>query len=457
MKRITIVDDDASLARTLELYFRRKSYDVSLFRTGREALEHWRAEAPDLVLLDVQLPDIDGPEVLAVAKREGLGGEIVMITAFHDTEATLKAIRLGAADYLYKPLDLNALDLLLEKILMQKAQREDLARLSHVISESHKPNQIIGRSKGMLDVVKAIAQVAQTPASVLLEGETGTGKELVAQTIHQESAPQEPFIAINCAAIVENLLESELFGHEKGAFTGATARKIGKLEIAGKGTVFLDEIGEFPLELQAKLLRVLQEREFQRVGGVTTIPVRARIIAATNRNLETMVEEGAFREDLYFRLKVFVIRIPPLRERVEDILPLAECFIHRQNEEMHKKVTRIPNAYIEAMKGYDWPGNVRELQNVLRRGMILTKWEILELDENWIPGKSAPQTAKPAESPAPEMEDLPRLEDLEKAHIMKVLQHTRGNYGEACRILGISRPTLRRKISDYNLLVDLKG
>jgi two-component system, NtrC family, response regulator AtoC len=457
MKRIAIVDDDASLARTLELYFRRKDYDVSVFRTGREALEHWRTEAPDLVLLDVQLPDIDGPEVLAVAKREGLGGEIVMITAFHDTEATLKAIRLGAADYLYKPLDLNALDLLLEKILMQKAQREDLARLSHVISESHKPNQIIGRSKGMLDVVKAIAQVAQTPASVLLEGETGTGKELVAQTIHQESAPQEPFVAINCAAIVENLLESELFGHEKGAFTGATARKLGKLEIAGKGTVFLDEIGEFPLELQAKLLRVLQEREFQRVGGVTTIPVKARIIAATNRNLEVMVEEGAFREDLYFRLKVFVIRIPPLRERVEDILPLAECFIHRQNEEMHKKVSRIPNAYIEAMKGYDWPGNVRELQNVLRRGMILTKWEILELDENWIPGKAAPQTTKPGDSPAPEAEDLPRLEDLEKAHIMKVLQRTRGNYGEACRILGISRPTLRRKISDYNLLVDLKG
>jgi len=457
MKRITIVDDDASLARTLELYFRRKDYDVSVFRTGREALEHWRADAPDLVLLDVQLPDIDGPEVLALAKREGLEGEIVMITAFHDTEATLKAIRLGAADYLYKPLDLNALDLLLEKILMQKAQRETLARLSHVISESHKPDQIIGRSKGMLDVVKAIAQVAQTPASVLLEGETGTGKELVAQTIHQESAPEEPFVAINCAAIVENLLESELFGHEKGAFTGATHRKIGKLEIAGKGTVFLDEIGEFPLELQAKLLRVLQEREFQRVGGVTTIPVKARIIAATNRNLETMVEEGAFREDLYFRLKVFVIRIPPLRERIEDILPLAECFIHRQNEEMHKKVTRIPNAYIEAMKGYDWPGNVRELQNVLRRGMILTKWEILELDESWIPGKAAPQTTKPGDSPAPEAEDLPSLEDLEKAHIMKVLQHTRGNYGEACRILGISRPTLRRKISDYNLLVDLKG
>lgn len=458
MKRITIVDDDASLTRTLELYFRRKQYEVSIFRTGREALEHWRTEDPDLVLLDVQLPDIDGPDVLERARREGLGGEIVVITAFHDTEAALKAIRLGAADYLYKPIDLDALDLLLEKILMQKAQREQLARLSHIISESHKPNQIIGRSKGMLDVVKAIAQVAQTPASVLIEGETGTGKELVAQTIHQEAAPEEPFVAINCAAIVGNLLESELFGHEKGAFTGATHRKIGRLEIAGKGTVFLDEIGEFPPELQAKLLRVLQEREFQRVGGVATIPVKARIIAATNRNLEAMVEEGAFREDLYFRLKVFVIRIPPLRERVEDILPLAESFIHRMNEEMHKKVTRIPNVYIEAMKEYDWPGNVRELQNVLRRGMILTRSEILELDESWIHEGGAPPRAVAGSSAANGAEEeLASLEDLEKAHIMRVLKRTRGNYGEACRILGISRPTLRRKISDYNLLVDLKG
>ena len=312
MKRIMIVDDDTSLTRTLELYFRGKNYDVSIFRTAREALERWRVREPDLILLDVQLPDMDGPEVLENAKREELAGEVVMITAFHDTEATLKAIKLGAADYLYKPIDLDALDLLLEKILLRKAERERQARLSHVVSMSHKPNQIIGRSKAMLEVIKAIAQVAQTPASVLLEGETGTGKELVAQTIHQESAPEDPFVAINCAAIVENLLESELFGHERGAFTGAIHRKIGKLEIAGKGTVFLDEIAEFPVELQAKLLRVLQEREFHRVGGLQAIPMQARVIAATNRNLEAMVEEGAFREDLYFRLKVFVIRIPPL-------------------------------------------------------------------------------------------------------------------------------------------------
>ncbi len=457
MKKIMIVDDDTSLTRTLELYFRGKDYDVSVFRTGREAFEHWRAEEPDLVLLDVQLPDIDGPEVLESAKREELEGEVIMITAFHDTEATLKAIRLGAADYLYKPIDLDALDLLLEKILLQKAERERLARLSHVISKSYKPNQIIGRSKSMLEVIKAIAQVAQTPASVLLEGETGTGKELVAQAIHQESASEEPFVAINCAAIVENLLESELFGHERGAFTGATHRKVGKLEIAGRGTVFLDEIGELPLELQAKMLRALQEREFQRVGGVKTITMHARIIAATNRDLEVMIEEGSFREDLFFRLKVFVIRIPPLRERVEDITPLTEYFLHRLNEEMGKKVTRIPNAYLEALKNYDWPGNVRELQNVLRRGMILSKGEILELDENWIQRREPQPTPKSDDiSKIGEEEELQSLEEIEKSHIMKVLQRTRGNYGEACKILGISRPTLRRKIGEYNLLVDMK-
>lgn len=454
MKQIMIVDDDPSLTRTLELYFRGKGYDVAVFRTGKEAFDHWRIQEPDLVLLDVQLPDIDGPDVLEKAKQEELVGEVVMITAFHDTEATLKAIRLGAADYLYKPIDLDALDLLLEKILLQKAERERLARLSHVVSASFKPDQIIGRSKAMLEVIKAIAQVAQTPASVLIEGETGTGKELVAQTIHQESASEEPFVAINCAAIVENLLESELFGHERGAFTGATQRKIGKLEVAGRGTVFLDEIGEFPLELQAKILRALQEREFQRVGSLTSLPLRARVIAATNRNLESMVEDGAFREDLYFRLKVFVIRIPPLRERPEDIVPLAEYFLQHLNREMAKKVTRIPIAHLEALKAYEWPGNVRELQNVLRRGMILSKGEVLELNDEWIRKKEPPGAEAPESTVAAEQDVLLSLEEVEKAHIMRVLKHTRGNYGEACRILGISRPTLRRKISELSLLLE---
>ncbi|HOV86610.1 MAG TPA: sigma-54 dependent transcriptional regulator [Syntrophobacteraceae bacterium] len=445
MRKILIIDDDPSLARTLELYFRRKKCEVSTSGKGKEALELWASEEPDLILLDVQLPDMDGPDVLAMAKKEQLKGEVIMITAFHNTEATLKAIRLGAIDYLYKPIDRQALDLLLEKTAVQKKQRERAAKLCHVISESYRSEQIIGRSSGSLEVIKAIAQVSQTPTNVLIEGETGTGKELVARTIHQESAPEEPFVAINCAAIVGSLLESELFGHEKGAFTGAVQRKVGKLECAGEGTVFLDEVGELPLEFQVKFLRVLQEREFQRVGGNKTIPLQARIIAATNRDLHEMVQEGAFREDLYFRLKVFVIRIPPLRERTEDIVPLTEYFLTRLNQEMHKRVVRIPNAYLEALRTYGWPGNIRELQNVLRRGLILSRGEVLELNETWLTAGETPLEAEGRR-------EVPQsLADMEKAHILKVLEYTDWNYGEACQILGISRPTLRKKIADYGL------
>jgi len=450
MKKILIVDDDPSLARTLELYFQDKGYQVLVAESGLQALTYWRQEGADLILLDVQLPDMDGPEVLRRSIAQALEGDVIMITAFQDTEATLAALRLGAVDYLYKPLDLDALDLLLKKHLLQKKERQKLASLSHLISETYKPNQIVGRSQETLNVIKAIAQVAQTPASVLIEGETGTGKELVARTIHQESRPQEPFVAINCAAIVGDLLESEFFGHERGAFTGAAQQKTGKLEYAGEGTVFLDEISELSLELQAKLLRVLQERDFQRVGGIKNIPFRARILAATNRDLEALVKEQKFREDLYFRLKVFVIRLPPLRERPEDIHALTEYFLSRLNRELNRKVMRIPDVHLNALKAYDWPGNVRELENVLRRGVILSHSEVLEMDENWLQrkGVAAEIIQRPRESP--HITPL-SLEDVEKEHIVRVLEYTGGRYGEACKILGISRPTLRKKLYDYAL------
>ncbi len=305
MKKILLIDDEHSLVRTLELYFISKGYHVFSAFDAREGLELWRQHDPDIVLLDVQLPGMDGTQALSTAKDENLSGDVIMITAFQDMEATLAAIQRGAVDYLYKPLDLDALDVLLEKILMRRKERDKIERLSHVISESFKPNEIIGKSNAILQVLKDIARVAGTPVTVLIEGDTGTGKELVARTIHQQWAPDEPFVAINCAAVVSNLLESELFGHERGAFTGAVQRKPGKLEIAGNGTVFLDEVGELPLEIQAKFLRVLQEKQFQRVGGLKDIPFKARLLVATNRNLEVMVQAGGFREDLYFRLKVF--------------------------------------------------------------------------------------------------------------------------------------------------------
>ncbi len=447
MKKILLIDDEQSLVRTLELYFRSKGYHVLAAFDAREGLRLWRENDPDLVLLDVQLPGMDGTQALLVAKDENLSGDVVMITAFQDMEATLAAIQRGATDYLYKPLDLDTLDVLLEKIIMRRKEREKLERLSHVISESFKPNQIIGKSSATLEVLKDIARVAPTPVTVLIEGETGTGKELVARTIHQQSAPDEPFVAINCAAIVSNLLESELFGHERGAFTGAVQRKPGKLEIAGGGTVFLDEIGELPLEIQAKFLRVLQEKQFQRVGGLKDISFSARLLVATNRNLESMVQAGTFREDLFFRLKVFVIRTPPLRERPDDIVPLAEHFMSRLNRELKRNVTRIPMEYIKTLKAYDWPGNVRELENLLGRAIILSRGEVLELDECWFQRTEVSSVSVSLE----EQSELKSLNSLEKEHILRVLDHTGGNYGEACKILGITRPTLRKKINDYGL------
>jgi two-component system response regulator AtoC len=447
MKKILLIDDEHSLVRTLELYLRSKGYYVLTAFDAREGLNLWRDREPDLVLLDVQLPGMDGTQALAAAKDENLSGDVIMITAFQNMEATLAAIQCGAVDYLYKPLDLDALDVLLEKILIRRGEREKIERLSHVISEIFKPNQIIGKSNAALGVLKDIARIAKTPVTVLIEGETGTGKELVARTIHQQWAPAEPFVAINCAAQVSNLLESELFGHERGSFTGAVQRKLGKLEFAGNGTVFLDEVGELPVEIQAKFLRVLQEKQFQRVGGLKDISFSARVLAATNRDIESMVKAGGFREDLYFRLKVFVIRIPPLRERSEDIVPLAEYFISRMNRELNRNITRIPIEYIKTIKAYDWPGNVRELENVLRRAMILSRSDVLELDQGWF----CRAQAAPAAPSHGEQSELKSLNSVEKEHILKVLGHTGGNYGEACRILGITRPTLRKKINDYGL------
>lgn len=452
MNRILIIDDDQSLARTLELYFRSKDYVVSVAFHARKGLDLWRSEEPDLVLLDVHLPGMDGSDALARAKEEGLSGDVIMITAFQDMDATLAAIKRGAADYLYKPLDLDALDAILEKLLAWRRSREKVEQLSHVISESYKPNQIIGPSQATLQVIKDIARVSQAPLSVLITGETGTGKELIARTIHQQSAPEEPFVGINCAAIVGALIESELFGHEKGAFTGAAQKKMGKLELAGAGTVFLDEVAELPLDLQVKFLRVLQEREFQRVGGLKDIPLKGRVIAATNRDLEELAREGRFREDLYFRFKVFTLNVPPLRKRPEDIIPLSEYFIAQMNRELNRSIERIPRQTVELMETYSWPGNVRELQNVLRRAVIMSRGTVLELEECWLQGKpSVCPTPVPEEAKSPDV--LRSLDEVEKEHILKVLRHTAGNYGEACKILGVSRPTLRKKIVDY----DLKG
>ncbi|MFL5375933.1 MAG: sigma-54 interaction domain-containing protein, partial [Myxococcales bacterium] len=331
-----------------------------------------------------------------------------------------------------------------------------LSKGADVVSvESQRPfrmDDLVGTSPAMQQLFKDVGRVAASRATVLIQGESGTGKELIARVIHSYSAAARPFIAINCSAIVDTLLESELFGHEKGAFTGAVATKVGKFELADDGSLFLDEIGELSQNLQAKLLRVLQEREFERVGGVKRIPVRARILAATNRDLAAEVSGGRFREDLYQRLKVVTLSIPPLRERREDVPLLVEHLLVKINQRLHKNLRRVPRETLEKLMAREWPGNVRELENLLTRAAVLSQGDLL-LEEYLVANGQGP--VKPAKmvSATAAPERVPTLDELEKAHIERVFSMTKGHKGRACQILGISRPTLERKLRKYGLIL----
>jgi two-component system response regulator AtoC len=314
-------------------------------------------------------------------------------------------------------------------------------------------DDIVGAAPSMQQLFKDVGRVAASRATVLIHGESGTGKELIARVIHSYSAPQKPFIGINCSAIVDTLLESELFGHEKGAFTGAVQAKPGKFELAEDGSIFLDEIGELSPNLQAKLLRVLQEREVERVGGVRRIPIKARILAATNRRLEEEVEAGRFREDLYQRLKVVTLSLPPLRERVEDIPLLVEHLLVKINQRLHKNLRRVPREVIEKLQRRSWPGNVRELENVLTRAAVLSQGDML-LEEHLV---SQPPPARPPErlpAPVDVTQRVQTLDEVEREHIARVWAMTRGHKGKTCQILGISRPTLERKLKKYGIYAD---
>ncbi|MHA1567894.1 MAG: sigma-54-dependent transcriptional regulator, partial [Alphaproteobacteria bacterium] len=363
MNKILIVDDDKSICQTLELHLTDQEYRVTVAHRVAEAQQHWPEISPDLVLLDLNLPDGSGIDLLREAIRMKWSGKVIMITGFQDMSSTIEAMKLGAFDYLIKPLNLDNLDLTIQKAITMARMSEQLKALSRDQVGDLKPDDIVGNSRSIHEVIKQIGLAANSSVTVFVLGETGTGKELVARVIHRSSTPEEPFVAINCSAMVETLLESELFGHEKGAFTGADSRKIGKLEFAGAGTVFLDEVSELSLNLQAKLLRVIQEREFERVGGLRAIPLQARIIAATNRNLEEFVKAGKFREDLYYRLNVFYINLPPLRVRREDIALLVPHLLKRINHELHLSVTKVANEDMARLTAYDWPGNIRELLN----------------------------------------------------------------------------------------------
>jgi len=454
METLLLVDDDVSLLESLSLHFEEAEKDgeprfqVVTATTAAAGLAKARESAPALVVLDMMLPDRSGLDLIEEMKSVCGDAPIVLVTAYHDMASTIRAMKLGAFDYIHKPFaDLAALDLVVNRALgMRQLSRR--AATAELETTPARLGDLIGQTAVMQQLVKEIGKVAAAPrAAVLVTGESGTGKELVARVIHNYSFDEpRPFVGINCSAIVETLLESELFGHERGAFTGATATKPGKFEVAADGTVFLDEIGDLSPQLQAKLLRVLQEREFERVGGTKRIGLQARVITATHRDLAEEVKSGRFREDLYQRLKVITLRVPPLRERREDIPILVKTLLERINGRVHKRVSRVPPEVMEALVRLPWRGNVRELENVLTRAVVLSPGEVLLAET--LP-RDEPSPEQNASSWLPPDAPLPTLEEAERQLIERAMVLTRGHKGRVCQMLGISRPTLERKLAKY--------
>ncbi len=456
MEHLLLADDDESLLELLTMHFEEQrrgdepAYRVSSARTAAECLSRACEERPSLALVDMRLPDRDGIELIPELKAALGDLPIIVMTGHSDTASTIRAMKTGAFDYLHKPFrDLETLNLVVERALEVGRLSRRAAALAIDVPESARLDDVVGDSLRMQEIIKEIGKVAASRASILLQGESGTGKELIARVIHAYSHDDpRPFVAINCSAIVDTLLESELFGHERGAFTGAVTTKPGKFELAEEGTIFLDEIGDMSLGLQAKLLRVLQEREFERVGGVKKLRVRARVIAATNRELALEVAQGRFREDLYQRLKVMTIELPPLRERREDVPRLVRHLLARINEKVHKRVTRVPAEVMEQLVSLQWPGNVRELENVLTRAVVLAPSDVLLGD--YLPKLSdAPATEPTLASTT--ATPLLSLDEIERRHIAQVFQACQGHKGKTCEVLRISRPTLERKLRKYRI------
>ena len=468
MSKILVVDDDKHILDAFEQVLTERGYEVAQARHGREALDLVRAERPSVVIMDVRLPGMSGLEALAKIREFDVKLPVIIITGHGTMETAVEAMKLGAVDYHLKPFNpqeiLQSIEYALESIrLMNRPVALDEE------GTSKEGDVIVGHSGCMRDIYKSIGRVAKTNATVLVRGETGTGKELVARAIYQYSHRAEaPLVVVNCVAIPETLLESEFFGHEKGAFTGAHKRKIGKFEQAERGTIFLDEIGDMALSTQAKLLRVLQERAFERVGGTTKISVDVRIIAATNRNLEKAIAEGQFREDLYHRLKVFTIDVPPLRNRIEDIPRLTSYFVERFSQQTGTGNPVITPEAMELLCSYNWPGNVRELQNCIQQAVILSQgYPVLPHHVTKALNVTIHKTETVPEAPKDEeLANLLRtylvsyhgrsahaeiLETVEKTLIAEALRLKKGNQTHAARLLGMARPTLKAKLDKYDL------
>jgi len=441
--RILVVDDEAAMRESLKDWLIEDGYEVGLASSGKEAIAMAKEKSWDLILLDLKMPGMDGLETLRRLKDEEVNteAEILMMTAYATVDTAVQAMKEGAFDYLVKPFEPDEFELQVKKIVSHKELVLENILLRKKLEEKSEYDEIIGKSDAMQEIFELIPRVSQTDSTVLITGESGTGKELIAQAVHGNSPRcYMPFIAVNCGALPDALLESELFGYERGAFTGAEHTKKGRFELADGGTLFLDEIGDISLKTQVDLLRVLQQKEFRRLGGEETIKVDVRILAATNRDLERAIKEKQFREDLYYRLNVIAIHVPPLRERKEDIPLLVDVFIRRNCLEMNKEPVKIASSALKLLGDYDWPGNVRELENVIERALVIGKAKEIVTED-------LPFSRKVLET------DFfsKSLKIMEKMHIQRILDETKWNIAQAARELEIDRQTLYNKIEKYKI------
>jgi two-component system response regulator PilR (NtrC family) len=453
--RILVVDDERSMRELLAIVLRREGYEVLLADNGRAAIDLLEREPVDILISDIKMPDLSGVDVLRAAKKIDQDILGIMITAFASTETAVEAMRLGACDYLSKPFDIDLLKMKVREKIENRHLKQENVLLKRTLGLAHQFSNIIGRSEAMLGVFKMIETVARTNSTIMLTGESGTGKGLVAQAIHFHSLRRDkPMVSLNCGAMPENLLESELFGHMRGAFTGADTNKKGLIEVAERGSVFLDEIGEMSAVMQVKLLRVLQERRFRRVGGLEELQADIRIIAATNQDLTKLIAEGRFREDLFYRINVIPISLPPLRERREDIGLLAEHFLAKYNEQMGKNIAGISHQAMDVLLQHDWPGNIRELENVMERAVALEPTPAILPD-------SLPATIRGdvPRVPVTNLEGLPEsgfdleahVKEIERGYIAEALKKAGGVQVKAAELLGMSFRSFRYYVKKYNL------
>lgn len=447
---ILIIDDEPAQRDILMGYLRKKGYKMYSASSGKEGIDISKNNPVDIIFSDFKMPDLNGIEVLEQVKKINPEISFVIVTAYGTIENAVKALKFGAFDYISKPVDLDELDLMIERIIENRILKSENQLLKLQLQEKYKISSIVSQSQKMEKVINIAARVSASKANVLITGENGTGKEVLAKAIHYISPRKDaPFVTVNVPALSETLLESELFGHEKGAFTGADKMKKGRFEIAHGGTIFLDEVGDIPGSIQVKLLRILQEHQFERVGGTELIEVDVRIIAATNKNLEEKIKEGTFREDLFYRLNVVSIKIPPLRERKEDILPLVESFIEKYCKENNKPWLELSKETADVLMKYNYPGNVRELENIIERAVVLTRDKFITLND--LPINIRGFKEEKSLGSLNEGSLAEQVEALEKQLIFDALQQSGGNQTKAGKLLGLTERNLRYKMKKYDI------